>query len=73
MYPKIVKQILMIKSTPHPRSSRTPIGGRKMAKMILQMSDPVKAMVVDLIINICLTILGYIPGIIHALYIILKY
>ncbi|OAA70983.1 putative protein family UPF0057 [Akanthomyces lecanii RCEF 1005] len=27
----------------------------------------------DLCINICLTILGYIPGIIHALYIILKY
>ncbi|OAA59120.1 putative protein family UPF0057 [Niveomyces insectorum RCEF 264] len=28
---------------------------------------------VDFFINICLTILGYIPGIIHALYIILKY
>jgi len=28
---------------------------------------------VDLAINILLTILGYIPGIIHALYIILKY
>ncbi|KIY50949.1 cation transport-related protein, partial [Fistulina hepatica ATCC 64428] len=28
---------------------------------------------VDLLINICLTILGWIPGIIHALYIILKY
>jgi len=27
----------------------------------------------DLIINIVLTCLGYIPGIIHALYIILKY
>jgi len=27
----------------------------------------------DLLINILLTILGYIPGIIHALYIILKY
>ncbi|KAB5554980.1 hypothetical protein GE09DRAFT_964761, partial [Coniochaeta sp. 2T2.1] len=27
----------------------------------------------DLFINILLTILGYIPGIIHALYIILKY
>ncbi|KZS99060.1 UPF0057-domain-containing protein [Sistotremastrum niveocremeum HHB9708] len=26
----------------------------------------------DLLINILLTILGYIPGIIHALYIILK-
>ncbi|RDX56625.1 UPF0057-domain-containing protein [Lentinus brumalis] len=28
---------------------------------------------VDFLINILLTILGYIPGIIHALYIILKY
>ncbi|KAF8498340.1 cation transport-related protein, partial [Gautieria morchelliformis] len=27
----------------------------------------------DLLINILLTILGYIPGIIHAVYIILKY
>ncbi|KAI8361057.1 cation transport-related protein [Mortierella sp. GBAus27b] len=27
----------------------------------------------DLLINIGLTILGYIPGIIHAFYIILKY
>jgi len=27
----------------------------------------------DLFINILLTILGYLPGIIHALYIILKY
>ncbi|KAJ6547468.1 plasma membrane proteolipid 3 [Mycena capillaripes] len=27
----------------------------------------------DLLINILLTILGWIPGIIHALYIILKY
>lgn len=26
----------------------------------------------DLLINICLTILGWIPGIIHAIYIILK-
>ncbi|KAL4207667.1 plasma membrane proteolipid 3 [Rhizopus microsporus] len=28
---------------------------------------------IDLLINIGLTILGYIPGIIHALYIILKF
>ncbi|KAK9711716.1 plasma membrane proteolipid Pmp3 [Basidiobolus ranarum] len=28
---------------------------------------------VDLLINIGLTLLGYIPGIIHAFYIILKY
>ncbi|KAI9596992.1 cation transport-related protein [Syncephalis fuscata] len=27
----------------------------------------------DLLINIGLTLLGYIPGIIHAVYIILKY
>ncbi|KAI0811926.1 hypothetical protein F5Y07DRAFT_53644 [Xylaria sp. FL0933] len=27
----------------------------------------------DFLINVLLTILGYIPGIIHALYIILKY
>ncbi|KAK3685073.1 hypothetical protein B0T22DRAFT_482071 [Podospora appendiculata] len=27
----------------------------------------------DLLINILLTCLGYIPGIVHALYIILKY
>ncbi|ODM96696.1 Plasma membrane proteolipid 3 [Orchesella cincta] len=27
----------------------------------------------DLLINIALTFLGFIPGIIHALYIILKY
>ncbi|KAG2215542.1 hypothetical protein INT46_000348 [Mucor plumbeus] len=29
--------------------------------------------VCDLLINIALTCLGYIPGIVHALYIILKY
>jgi len=28
---------------------------------------------IDLLINIILTLLGYIPGLIHALYIILKY
>ncbi|KAJ5137356.1 stress response RCI peptide [Penicillium atrosanguineum] len=27
----------------------------------------------DLLINICLTILGWIPGVIHAFYIIFKY
>ncbi|KAI0818544.1 UPF0057-domain-containing protein [Irpex lacteus] len=27
----------------------------------------------DFLINILLTVLGYLPGIIHALYIILKY
>ncbi|KAF4124314.1 hydrophobic protein, partial [Geosmithia morbida] len=28
---------------------------------------------IDLLINIALTILGFIPGLIHALYIIFKY
>ncbi|CAG8493565.1 33_t:CDS:2 [Paraglomus occultum] len=28
---------------------------------------------IDLLINIALTILGYIPGIVHAFYIILRY
>ncbi|KAJ5093423.1 stress response RCI peptide [Penicillium angulare] len=27
----------------------------------------------DLLINICLTILGWLPGVIHAFYIIFKY
>ncbi|KAI3572437.1 plasma membrane proteolipid 3 [Fusarium oxysporum f. sp. albedinis] len=27
----------------------------------------------DLLINILLTILGYLPGVLHAIYIILKY
>lgn len=31
-------------SAPHPRSRKTPRGGRKMARMILQMSAPVKGM-----------------------------
>lgn len=36
--PRMVKQMLMRKSAPHPRSRKTPRGGRIMAKIILQMS-----------------------------------
>ena len=34
----MVRQMLIRKSAPHPRSRNTPSGGRMMAKMILQMS-----------------------------------
>ncbi|KAJ2333488.1 plasma membrane proteolipid Pmp3 [Coemansia sp. RSA 1836] len=27
----------------------------------------------DLLINVCLTLLGYLPGMVHAWYLILKY
>ena len=40
--PRMVKQMLIRKSAPHPRSRKTPRGGRMMAKMILQMSEAVK-------------------------------
>lgn len=36
--PRMVKQMLMSRSAPQPRSRKTPRGGRMMAKMILQMS-----------------------------------
>lgn len=36
--PRIVKQMLMRKSAPHPRSRKTPRGGRIKAKMSLQIS-----------------------------------
>lgn len=36
--PRMVKQMLIKRSAPHPRSRKTPRGGRMMAKMILQMS-----------------------------------
>ena len=36
--PRMVRQMLIRKSAPHPRSRNTPSGGRMMAKMILQMS-----------------------------------
>jgi len=39
--------MLMRKSAPHPRSRKTPSGGRIMAKMILQMSLAVTAMVME--------------------------
>lgn len=41
----MVNRMLMRRSAPQPRSKKTPIGGMKMAKMILMMSDPVKAIV----------------------------
>jgi len=45
--PRIVRQILMSKSAPHPRSKNTPRGGKMKAKMILHMSDAVKAIMWD--------------------------
>lgn len=36
--PRIVKQMLMQREAPQPTSRKTPRGGRRMAKMILQMS-----------------------------------
>ena len=36
--PRIVKQMLIKKSAPHPRSRKTPRGGKIKAKMILQIS-----------------------------------
>jgi len=38
MKPKIVNRMLIKRSAPHPRSRKTPRGGRMMAKMILQIS-----------------------------------
>jgi hypothetical protein len=37
-YPRIVRQMLMSRSAPQPRSRNTPRGGRMMARMILQIS-----------------------------------
>lgn len=39
--------MLMSKSAPHPRSRKTPRGGRMTARMILQISDAVKGILVD--------------------------
>ncbi|TKA63457.1 Plasma membrane proteolipid 3 [Friedmanniomyces simplex] len=56
-----------------------PFTGSDILKIILAVILPPlgvfleRACGADLIINIVLTCLGYIPGIIHALYIILKY
>ena len=36
--PRMVRRMLISRSAPHPRSRKTPSGGRMMAKMILQMS-----------------------------------
>ena len=36
--PRMVKRMLISRSAPHPRSRKTPSGGRMMAKKILQMS-----------------------------------
>ena len=38
MYPSTVSRMLINRSAPHPRSRKTPTGGRKMARMILMMS-----------------------------------
>lgn len=46
--PRMVKQMLMRRSAPQPRSRKTPRGGRTMAKMILQMSlEKVSLVAVD--------------------------
>lgn len=45
----MVSRMLMKKSALQPRSRKTPRGGRKIARMILQMSEAVKGMFVDLL------------------------
>lgn len=45
----MVNRMLMRRSAPQPRSRKTPKGGRSTAKMILQMSEAVKGIVVDLV------------------------
>ncbi|RPB28753.1 plasma membrane proteolipid 3 [Terfezia boudieri ATCC MYA-4762] len=56
-----------------------PLTGSDICKIILAIILPPLGVFLekgcgsDLLINICLTILGYLPGIIHALYIIFKY
>lgn len=57
-YPRIVSKMLMSKSAPHPRSRKTPIGGMKMAKMILMMSDPVKGILADYFRRVCEEVLS---------------
>lgn len=37
-YPRMVNRMLIKRSAPQPRSKKTPTGGRKMARMILQIS-----------------------------------
>ncbi|CAG8699186.1 751_t:CDS:1, partial [Gigaspora rosea] len=46
MYPSNVNRILITKSSPHPRSSTTPSGGKMMAKITLKISENVIAICV---------------------------
>jgi len=48
-YPRIVNRTLIQKSAVHPLSRKTPRGGRMMAMMILQISEAVKGMLIDLV------------------------
>ena len=50
MKPRIVRAMLMRRSALHPRSKNTPIGGKMMAKMILQISVQVNGIFVQLVI-----------------------
>jgi len=78
MKPNIVKRMLMKKS-----SFQTPITmaftASDLCKIFFAIILPPLGVFLergcnaDFFINILLTILGFIPGIIHALYIILKY
>ena len=45
----MVRRMLISKSEPHPRSRKTPRGGRMTAKIILQMSLAVKGMIAVLV------------------------
>ena len=47
-YPRSVKPMLMSRSTSQPFSAKTPNGGRRIAKMILQISEQVKGMIIKL-------------------------
>jgi hypothetical protein len=42
----MVSKMLMKKSALHPRSRKTPRGGRKIARMILQRSEAVRGIVI---------------------------
>lgn len=55
MYPRMVNRMLMRKSALQPRSKKTPTGGMKMAKMILMMSDPVKAIAKGVMYSVCVS------------------
>jgi len=45
MYPRMVRQILIKRSAPQPRSKNTPSGGRRIAQMIEKISLPAPAIV----------------------------